>query len=78
MQIDQTGWLCIALASVCFLIVALGLKTGRTLGVAFRSRFIARRENEPGLFGCSLLLFGAVGVFLTYVVVSIGLSWFKH
>jgi hypothetical protein len=78
MRIDQTGWLLIALASICFLIVVIGLRTGRTFGIAFRSRFIARRESEPGLFGCSLVLFGLVGVFLAYVVVSTGLGWFEH
>jgi len=71
MRIEQTDWLLLAIASICFLIVIVGLKTGRTLGVAFRSRFIARRESEPGLFGCSLFLFGLAGLFLTYVVVSV-------
>lgn len=78
MQIDQTGLIFLAIAGVCFVIVAVGLKTGRTLGVAFRSRFIARREREPGLFGCSLLLFAALGGFLTYAVISVGLGWFSH
>jgi F0F1-type ATP synthase membrane subunit c/vacuolar-type H+-ATPase subunit K len=77
MPMDQTGWILLAVASICFVIIAVGLKTGRTLGVAFRGRFIARRESEPGLFGCSLLLFGVVGAFLVYAVVSAGLGWFE-
>ena len=76
MQIDQAGWIFLGVAGVCFGIVAIGLKTGRTLGVAFRSRFIARREREPGLFGCSLLLFAALGACFTYAVISVGLGWF--
>ncbi len=76
MRIDQTGWLLIGAALICFLIVAVGLKTGRTLGIAFRSRFIARRESEPGLFGCSLFLFGLAGLLLVYIVISLGLGWF--
>lgn len=77
MQIDQTGWIFLAAASICFVIVAVGLKTGRTLGLVFRSRFIARRETEPGLFGCSLILFGVLGAFLVYAVVSVGLGWLE-
>ena len=77
MQIDQTGWMFLTVAGICFAVVAVGLKTGRTLGVAFRSRFIARRECEPRLFGCSLMLFGLFGTFLVYAVVSVGLGWFE-
>lgn len=77
MQIDQTGWIFLTVASICSVIVAVGLKTGRTLGVVFRSRFIVRRESEPGLFGCSLLLFVVLGAFLVYAVVSVGMGWFE-
>lgn len=77
MQIDQTGWIFLAAACICFVIVAVGLKTGRTLGVAFRSRFIARRKNEPRLFGCSLLLFGVIGTILIYAVTSVSFGWFE-
>jgi hypothetical protein len=76
MQIDQTGWIFLAAACICLAIVAVGLKTGRTLGVAFRSRFIARREKEPRLFG-SLLLFGVIGAILIYAVTSVVFGWFE-
>ena len=77
MQIDDTGWIFLAVASICFVIVVVGLKTGRTPGVVFRSRLIARRESEPGLFGCSLLIFGVFGAFLVCAVLSVGLGWFQ-
>lgn len=64
MRIDETSWIFLGIAAACFVIVAAGLKTGRTLGIAFRSRFIARRESEPYLFGCSLFIFGTVGALL--------------
>lgn len=72
MRIDPTGWLILAVAAICFLIVAIGLKTGRTLGL-LRGHFIVRRESEPDQFGFSLFVFALKGVFLTYVFVSVGL-----
>lgn len=77
MQIDQTGWIFLAIAAICFVVVAVSLRTGRTIGMAFRGRFIARKEKEPGLFGCSIILFGLFGLFLVYAVVSVGLGWFE-
>ncbi len=74
-HMDATAGLFFIVALVCFGIVAIGLKTGRTPGIAFRSRFIARRKEEPALFACSLWMFAIVGLLLLYAVVSVGLGW---
>lgn len=74
MYIDGAGWTFLVVAAVCYLMVAIGLKTGKTLGIAFRSRFIARKKEEPILFGCSLWIFGVLGTFLIYVVLSLAFA----
>lgn len=64
----------IAVAAACFAVVAVSLATGRTLGIAFRSRFIARRTHEPALYWMSIVIFGALGAFVAYAVVSVNLA----
>jgi hypothetical protein len=51
--------------------VLVALRTRRVLGIAFRSRLIARREREPGLYWASLALFAITGGFLLFVVASV-------
>jgi ABC-type uncharacterized transport system permease subunit len=72
---DRTAYLFIAMAIVCFAIVGIGLKTRRIVGIAFRSRFIARREHEPVLYWASLFLFAGLGVFLAYAVASVAIGY---
>jgi hypothetical protein len=45
----------------CLGTCVLALLTGRIIGVAFRSRFIARREHEPGLYWASIAVFAFFG-----------------
>lgn len=73
MELDLTGWLILATAATCFLVVGFGLKTGKILGIAFRGRLIARRKEEPGLFGCSIMVFAVFGLFLIFIVASTAL-----
>lgn len=55
----------IGLVGAALLMLAMiGLRTQRMLGIAFRGRFIARREREPALYWLSLALIGFIGVFL--------------
>lgn len=63
----------IAIAAACFAVVGVALRTGRILGIAFRSRFIARREHEPVLFWLSVTMAGVLGLFLAYIVVAVQL-----
>ena len=58
----QGAWLFTAIAVTCFALVAFGLKSGRFIGLTFRSRFIARREQEPGLYWSSLCVIVAFGL----------------
>lgn len=54
------------------LVAALAaLRTWRVLGLAFRGRFIARREYEPGLYWASIALLGVSGGFLLFAVASV-------
>jgi hypothetical protein len=69
--VDQTSIIFLAVAAVCLAVVGFALRTGRILGIAFRSRFIARREHEPALFWISLAIFAAFGAFLLYAVISV-------
>jgi hypothetical protein len=52
----------IAIGAMCFAVVALGLKSRRFIGLTFRSRFIARREQEPWLYWSSLCVIVAFGL----------------
>lgn len=67
---EDEVWPALAVAAVCFAVVGLALYTGRVPGVAWRERFIARREREPYLYGCSLAIFAAVGAFLVIAIVT--------
>jgi hypothetical protein len=53
-----------------FSVVGFGLRSGKTLGIAFRSRFIARRHEEPVLFWMSLAVFAAFGAVALLVALS--------
>jgi hypothetical protein len=64
----------LAVAAICLTIVAFGLRTGKTLGIAFRSRLIARRRQEPALYWASLTIFAAFGLFVGGVAVAILLT----
>lgn len=56
------------------LVAALAaLRTWRVLGVAFRGRWIARREYEPGLYWASVARFGVSGGLALFVVASVSL-----
>jgi hypothetical protein len=57
-------------ANVAYAIYAF--RTHRILGVAFRSRFIARREREPGLYWASMALFAVSGAVLLIVLFTVG------
>ena len=65
------AWEVLAAAGACFLIVGLGLHMGRVPGIAWRQRFIARRESEPYLYWFSLSIFAAVGAFLTIALLTV-------
>jgi hypothetical protein len=67
---ETAVWQFLAAAAICFTVVGIALYTGRVPGVAWRGRFIARRESEPKLYGCSLAIFAAFGAFLVIVVIS--------
>ena len=54
------------------LVCAYALRSRRILGIAFRSRFIARREREPVLYWASLSLFAMSGTFLLFVWFTVG------
>jgi hypothetical protein len=64
----------LTVAAVLFTIVGWGLRSGRTLGIAFRSRFIARRREEPRLYWASLAIFAAAGLLLVYAVINVRLQ----
>jgi hypothetical protein len=64
----------LSIAATLLAVVVLGLKTGKTLGIAFRSRFIARRLYEPGLFWASLTIFAVAGLFLIFVAINVQLE----
>lgn len=66
---EPAAWEFLAVAAICFVVVGLSLWRGKTLGVAWRGSFIARREREPKLFGCSVTMFAAFGAFLVFVVI---------
>ena len=53
------------------LVCVHALRTHRILGIAFRSRFIARRELEPGLYWLSLAIFAISGAFLLFVLFAV-------
>jgi hypothetical protein len=53
------------------LVCVYALRSHRVLGIAFRSRFIARREREPVLYWASLSLFAISGAFLLFVLFSV-------
>ena len=73
--------LCLALQPRAFF-VAVGianlfvcvhaLSSHRILGIAFRSRFIARREREPVLYWASITLFATSGALLLFLWFSVG------
>lgn len=67
---EWTAWQFLAVATVCFVVVALSLWKGVTAGVAWRGRLIARRDREPKLFGCSVAIFAAFGLLLVVAVIS--------
>jgi hypothetical protein len=56
-----------ALGAATLVLALVGLKGRRVLGLAFRGRFIARREREPVLYWASLVLLGLWGAFLVCV-----------
>jgi hypothetical protein len=64
----------LSVAAILFAIVALGLGTGKTLGIAFRGRFIARRQHEPRLYWASLAIFALFGLVLIVGVVNVRLQ----
>ena len=67
---EPAAWQFLAIAAVCFAVVGLSLWKGVTAGVAWRGSLIARRDREPKLFGCSVALFAALGLFLVVAVIS--------
>lgn len=67
------GLLFVAISSANLVAALVALRTWRVLGIAFRGRFIARREYEPGLYWASVILLGASGGLLLFIVVSVSL-----
>jgi hypothetical protein len=63
----------VALGSANLVAALVALRTWRVLGIAFRGRFIARREYELGLYWASIALLGVSGAFLLFVGASAGL-----
>lgn len=61
----------VAIGSANLMAALVALRTWRVLGIAFRGRFIARREYEPGLYWASIVLLGSSGSFLLFVVASL-------
>jgi len=66
---EPAAWQFLGAAAVCFGVVGLSVWRGKTLGVAWRGSFIARRDHEPKLYGCSVALFAALGAFLVIAVI---------
>lgn len=62
------SWLFLGIAALCFAVVGLSFWRGTTIGIAWRGNWIARRDREPKLFGCSVAIFATLGAFLMYVV----------
>lgn len=60
-----------ALGAANVLGVLVGLRTHRMLGIAFRSRFIGRREREPVLYWASLAMVAIVGAFLVFIALML-------
>lgn len=63
----------LAVAGVLFAVTAFGLWSGRTFGVAFRSRLVARRNEEPALYWLSLAIFVGAALFLVFVAINVRL-----
>jgi hypothetical protein len=59
-----------SVAAILFALVAHGLWSGKTLGIAFRSRLIARRRLEPALYWASLAILSVFGLVAVTAVVS--------
>lgn len=53
------------------LICVHALRSGRILGIAFRSRLIARKEREPVLFWASFVLFATLDAILLLVLFTV-------
>jgi hypothetical protein len=69
--VDSTSIIFVAAGLVCFSIVALSLKTGRTVGLIVRSRFIARRKHETYHFWGSISVWAAFGLLLIWAAVQV-------
>jgi hypothetical protein len=59
-----------SVAAALSAVVIYGLWRGKTLGIAFRSRLIARRQHEPALFWFSLALFAGFDLLALAAVVG--------
>ena len=58
-----------ALAAAALILALIGLRTHRIVGLAFRGRFIARREREPVLYWASLILIGLLSAILGFLAI---------
>jgi hypothetical protein len=59
-------------AGVCFVVVAIGLRFGRVLGISFRERrFVAQRNETPMFYWTALLVWGALGAFATLIAIAL-------
>lgn len=59
-----------SVGAALFGLVGFGLWSGKTLGIAYRNRFIARRRQEPALYWFSLAIFAALGLLTLAAVFS--------
>lgn len=72
-MIDRPSLVFITIAAASFIVVAIALKTRRMPGLTFRSRFIARRDQEPWLYWSSIgavIVLGLISLFCMHLARS--------
>jgi len=59
-----------SVSAILFALVGFSLWSGKTLGIAFRSRLFARRQYEPALYWSSLTILAILGLLTLAVALS--------